>query len=164
MKWEVKPATLDDLMKTRPHLRDADIAEGVAAYGCDPLIPLTIGVTEGTAFAVHTDTLDHPILLYGAYVPPGADGSVTAAIWMVATHELEQPGYARQFIRHCRAQVDELNDKHPLLYAYADARNELHIHWMKWCGFLFIKKHEHFGHEGRPFWEVARIKKTCAYS
>ena len=38
-----------------------------------------------------------------------------------------------------------------------DARNELHIKWLKFMGFKFIQRHENFGVAKLPFYEFLRI-------
>ena len=41
-----------------------------------------------------------------------------------------------------------------------DARNDLHIKWLKWMKFTFINKVNEFGYEKKPFYEFIKI---CAH-
>ena len=71
---------------------------------------------------------------------------------MMATPKLEN-----RFSAKNANVVTMFNEKHPLLSNYVDAINELHIKWLKWCGFTFINKHEKYGVEQRPFYEFVRL-------
>jgi hypothetical protein len=43
------------------------------------------------------------------------------------------------------------------LWNIVDARNELHIRWLKRFGFVALKKHPQVGPQGLPFFEFVRI-------
>ena len=82
-----------------------------------------------------------------------ADGS----IWLLATPEIYRIRFS--FLRECKKVVNLLNRKYKLLWNYVDCRNELHIRWLKWCGFTFLRK-INYGVNQKPFYEFVKI---CVY-
>lgn len=80
----------------------------------------------------------------------------TAIIWMLATHELEK--HQMEFLKHTRTFIDEIAGSYQLLFNWVYAKNEVHIKWLRWCGFTFINKHEVFGAQGKPFYTFVRTK------
>jgi len=84
-------------------------------------------------------------------VPNGLIGS----IWMVGTPDLKKISVS--FLKNCQGVFKVLKNNFQLLHNYVDARNELHIRWLKWMGFTFIKKHNHIGIEQLPFYEFIKL-------
>ncbi len=80
-------------------------------------------------------------------------------IWMVASDLLVTKKHSKKFIRQTKTWVNKLNDKYPLLFNVVDKSNEVHIRWLKWSGFTFIKE-KPWGAFGFPFIEFARIKNV----
>jgi hypothetical protein len=60
------------------------------------------------------------------------------------------------FLRQCRDLVNFLTNKHKILFNYVDCRNELHIKWLRWCGFKFLRK-TNYGVLNQPFYEIIKI-------
>ena len=81
-------------------------------------------------------------------------GNSVGGIWLVATDELATIQIA--FLRQCREVVNFLNTKYKILWNYVDCRNEVHIKWLKWCGFTFINK-TNYGVLNKPFYEFIKI-------
>ena len=79
-------------------------------------------------------------------------------IWMLG-HRTMTNDYQdiRAFLRHSPEELKKFNANYPVLYNFVDARNEIHIRWIKWMGFSIIKKHATFGAEGRTFYEFVKI-------
>ena len=65
--------------------------------------------------------------------------------------EVEKP-----FLKQCRELVNFLAKEHKILWNYVDCRNELHIKWLKWCGFKFLRK-VNYGVLNQPFYEIIKI-------
>jgi hypothetical protein len=63
----------------------------------------------------------------------------------------------RWFLRKSKEVLAEMQKKYPLLFNVVDARNEVHVKWIGWLGFTFVKKHLNWGPEGRMFYEFVRI-------
>ena len=64
-------------------------------------------------------------------------------VWLLASPRIEK--LSIPFLRNSRIVTELFTKDHKLLFNYVDARNKLHIKWLKWCGFTFINKHEKFG-------------------
>ena len=46
-----------------------------------------------------------------------------------------------------------------MIWNYVDARNVVHIKWLKWLGFTIINKHNQFGIGRIPFYEFVKIRE-----
>ena len=62
------------------------------------------------------------------------------------------------FLRGSRKWVAESNKKYPLLTNMVDAEYTVAINWLRFVGFTFIKKHDKWGVENKPFLEFVRIE------
>jgi hypothetical protein len=92
--------------------------------------------------------------MFGAVPCSDLDGDV----WLLGTDALATRPLAGQFLRQSRFWLTALHEGcAPILHNVIDARNTLHIRWLQWLGFTFIKRHEVFGVEGRPFLEFMRL-------
>ena len=81
-------------------------------------------------------------------------GNGVGGIWLLATKDLATIKIA--FLKQCREVVKVLNQKYKILWNYVDCRNEVHIKWLKWCGFKFLRK-TNYGVLQKPFYEFIRI-------
>jgi len=43
-------------------------------------------------------------------------------------------------IKNCRQRVYEMEQKYKMLFNYIDSRNDLHLRFIKWCGFEIINE------------------------
>lgn len=146
----VRPARLEDVPVLADNLREADVEEIKAASGSDPRGALYRGLRDGKAYVACLPN-GIPVTMYGV-VPmlPQVGG-----IWMVASKQFHL--VHRQFLRECRGALEDISRDYRLVYNFTDARNTVHHRWIKWLGFSIIKRHETFGHEGRPFLEFVKI-------
>lgn len=86
-------------------------------------------------------------------------GNGAGAIWLSATKDIER--HRTAFLRGSREYLKGL--PYDTLFNIVDARNEVHIRWLRWLGFVFIRKIDSFGPNGVPVFEFARIKANpCA--
>lgn len=76
-------------------------------------------------------------------------------VWMLATPEISRS--ARSVLHWTPQVLTGWHQCRPLLFNYVDARNELHIRWLKRIGFNFLRLVPAFGAEQRPFYEFARL-------
>lgn len=148
----VRPASPSDALWLAPRLREADKAEVRAASGLDPAVALDFAVRSSRPSLAMMGDQGGCIGLFGA--APTVD-PLAGIVWMLATDDLER--HSRQFLRESRPWIGQLHRAYPLLFNFVDARNEIHIRWLRWCGFTFINRHEEFGVERRPFYEFVRI-------
>ena len=146
----VRQARAEDVQVLAANLRPADLAEIKAASGNAPEAALLTGLQNGPCKVACLPS-GTPAAMFGVVpVTPGA-----GAVWMVATNEFRlMQGF---FLRECRGELAKLIADYPLTFNYTDARNKVHHRWIKWMGYTIIKRHETFGHEGRPFLEFVKI-------
>ena len=146
--------TVEDVEYISPRLRQADRDECLASTGKEPLGILHQGLNLGDI----TLTLRAPngdrVGVCG--VVPSTAIPEAGVVWMVATDDIYQ--HQITFLRNSKRALQYLSEDYLVLYNCVDARNSLHIKWLQWMGFTFIKKHENYGAEQRPFYEFVRIK------
>ena len=127
--------------KIAPYLRQADTDELKALSGLSPDV--------GVSFSIANSQRG-----YAAYY----DGELTAVfgisgeiIWLVGTDTITK--HPITFFRTSKQIFHELTKGHNYLHNYVDARNKLHLRWLKWLGFT-IEEAVNLGAEGRPFHHV----------
>jgi hypothetical protein len=154
----VRPARPEDARDLAPRLRPADVREIRALRGEEPSRVLEEGLAWSTACFAAEDDAGLLVALFGA----GPDGGQDAAglIWLLASPELERNG--RDFLRQCRHWVDRLHEHCPRLGNVVDARNDVHLRWLAWCGFTVVRRLEGHGVERRTFLEVRRCREGSA--
>ncbi|MGL5918127.1 MAG: phage protein Gp13 family protein [Cetobacterium sp.] len=151
---EVRDGDIEFIAK---HMRQADVMEVQATVGS--VYSLLDALRQAVSYSAIACTVvgDNPAAVFG--VAPVSD--IEGVIWLLGTDELTSKSLKREFLKQSRDYLDRLQEFRPLLFNYVDERNTLHIRWLKWVGCTFIKRHEHYGHEQRPFLEFTRIK-ACA--
>jgi hypothetical protein len=132
-------------------MRKADVDEVRAAAGLDPVQALISGFQDSTP-CYTAEWKGEPFLMFGV-VPVD---EVSGAIWLLGTPKVKEARVA--FLKESKRVVAAFHDEYPLLFNYVDARNTVHIRWIKWLGFQFINKHPNHGYEGREFHEFIRIR------
>lgn len=150
MSYTVRAAILTDALTLADNLREEDLAEIKASVNRPALDVLLEGIRGGRTW-VGVDA-EGPYGIFG--VAPSQDPQVGHP-WMLATPRLLQ--HQRQFLRECAGAVRELHRDYPVLRNYVDARNTVHIRWLAWCGFEFLRLHPHAGVEQIPFFEFQRL-------
>jgi hypothetical protein len=63
----------------------------------------------------------------------------------------------RTFLRKSKEQLQQLFSNYSVLFNVVDARNTVHIRWIKHMGFTFVAEHAEWGPEKRLFYEFVRI-------
>ena len=152
MNKYLRKTDYDDVYFLAPRLRQADYDECLAATGREPLGALLDGLKYGDTTLTMVAPTGVPVGLLGVGKSLIKDAGT---IWLCATDDIEK--YQITFLRHSKQVLHKLQQDYLVLHNYVDARNELHIKWLKWMGFSFINKHERWGVEQRPFYEFVRI-------
>lgn len=153
----IRKADHVDIAWVANNLRKADVEEWEAFLGVHPRTLLPFMANDPNTYAiVNADGV--PVGLCG--VGPVKDNPLIGLVWMVATPQLE--AHSLEFLRKCMSVIELFHAQYPILWNHVDARNEMHIRWLKWCGFKFIARKERFGAKSLPFIEIVRIKKPCA--
>ena len=146
----LRKATFKDLQYVANNLREVDKLEAFYQTGQEPLQALQFTYLCSKVNMAIADDNDAPIGLCGV-----VNGGV---IWMVSTDALfDNRKYKIQLIRKGREWVDNLLESYKVLYNFVYAENKSAIKWLKSLGFTFIKYHEEYGMQGKPFYEFLRI-------
>ncbi len=149
-----RPSTEADAIDLAPRLREADIQECAAMSGNDPLVSLLHGVREGTETLSIMGDDDEVIGMFGIHHMPDL-GPGQATVWMMSSPSLIK--IKNEFIRQTGDFLRLFHRQYPLLWNLVDARNVLHLAWLKRTGFSFINRYDNFGPEKRTFYEFVRI-------
>ena len=148
---QVRPARLDDAGALAPRLRAADMQEIQAVTRQTPLEVLLGGIAASNPCAAVVDGSDRPLAVFG--VVPGEDPGI-GVVWLLGSDELVEQPVA--FLRRSRAVIDGLLGRYHTLWNVVDARNEVHVRWLRWCGFVIRRTIQDHWVERRPIHEFAR--------
>jgi hypothetical protein len=148
----VRAARPGDGRELAPRLRQADLQEIQAQTREDPVLALERCVAVSDPCHALVREGDLIIALFGVNPQSGADQ--VGIVWLLGSDELVQHSFT--FLRHCRPWVEKLQQRYQVLWNCVDARNEIHMRWLKWCGFTFLRRIEQYGVEKRPFYEFMR--------
>ena len=146
----VRTAELEDCSWVAEHIREADLQEILAYSGSTPKDALVAGFHHSDIpFTVVVG--GEPAAIFGA--SPVEQG--VGAVWLLGTDGILKN--TTRFLRESRFWLDQCARPYDILFNYVDARNTVHIKWIKWLGFTVINTHKEFGVEKRPFHEFVRI-------
>lgn len=144
---EYVPSDADEIAQ---QMRQADRDEVAAHSGSTPYDAVTRGMSLSEIRCTIVRAWGHkPVGVFGVT----EDGT----IWCLGTDDLTRKPLVYQFMKECRRYVDLLHASYPLLHNVIDARNTVHIKWLRWMGFQFIRRIPHFGVENKPFLEFVRL-------
>lgn len=154
-KYTVRSATPEDALWIAQNCRDADRAECNALLGLDPVqvVPEAVGIPGNPTFIGYAD--DEPVIIFGTARTPWDDVGV---VWMISTPELIK--HQKHFLKHSREWVEVLHAPYRVLTNVVDARNEVHIRWLKWIGFEFIELIPEHGVQQIPFYHFKKEKNV----
>jgi hypothetical protein len=150
----VRTGLMDDANTLAPKLRTPDRREILAATGEEPLAALKRSIAWSDPCYALVDELGIVIALFGV-VPDNVNRDI-GSVWLLGSYELVN--HSIQFVKHCRNWVDILQEDYRVIWNYVDARNEVHIKWLKWCGFTFLRLVDNYGVEQRPFYEFEKVR------
>ena len=136
----------EDINFLAPRLRYEDKREILDGAGINPYLGLQYSYNVSEICLTIVDTKDIPVGIFGV--------SSEGAIWLLATPDIHRIRFS--FLRESRKIVNLLNRKYKVLWNFVDCRNELHLRWLKWCGFKFIRK-LNYGVNQKPFFEFIKI-------
>ena len=146
----MRMSTLNDVEYLAPRLRFEDKQEILSSVGLTPLDGLKKSFGNSTLCLTIVNPNGLPVAIFGI-----ADlGGLVGGIWMLGTNDLANIQIA--FLKECKKVIHLLNKKYKILWNYVDCRNEHHIKWLKWCGFIFLRK-VNYGVLQKPFYEFIRI-------
>jgi hypothetical protein len=140
-------SNIKDIEYLAPRLRFEDKREILSALGITPYAGLHFSYKNSTACFTIVNSKNIPLAIFGV-------NKNNSSIWLMATEGLKE--VEKPFLKQCRELVNFLANKHKILWNYVDCRNELHIKWLKWCGFKFLRK-VNYGVLNQPFYEIIKI-------
>jgi hypothetical protein len=153
---------LVDVRYTRPtdpaivafDMRQADRDEVAACSGLGPQEAVEVGYRLSTeCFTVEAQSNGLPLAMFGYLLDP-----IGARVWMLGSDHLFD--YKWDFLKKSRKWVDYLQQQSPLLYNLIDQRNTVHIRWLQWLDFKFVRTVPHYGVQGLPFIEFVRCRNV----
>lgn len=136
-------------------LRPADLAEIQAVRGTRVQVGdvLMAGILESVEAYTIRDDENEIVAILG--VQPNESCPLLGQVWMVGTNRIETNRI--EFLRHSSEVLDLLTARWPMLWNRVDARNTLHIRWLKWMGFQLRNK-VIWGKQKLPFWEFYYVR------
>ena len=146
----LRKSKLEDFKFVVENMREMDRLETYYPTDMTPEDALSVTFLGSQINMTIASDDDEPIGLCGVF----KDG----CIWCIATDELfNNKKYRIQLIRQGREWVDKLLESYKILYNYVYAENTSAIKWLKALGFTFVKLHESYGYQKKPFYEFLRI-------
>lgn len=150
----IVPSCLEDGEILGPRLRQADKDEIKASVGEDPrdILKKSIEISR-ERYTVKDLENEEPLACFGV-APYGKDMGL---VWFLGSNEIVRKNRI-SFLRNSEFWVQKLFKDYRILFNVVDARNKLHIRWLKWLGFEFIADIPEFGVEKRLFRQFVRCK------
>ena len=150
----VRGAVTGDARRLASRLRGADLQEIRAVTREDPFDLLCQSIAWSNPCYTIVGEDAESLAIFGVVPDPCAEG--VGRIWLLGSDDLVFR-HSYIFLRHSRKWIEKLHERYPTLWNYVDARNEVHIRWLKWCGFTLLRRIEEYGVERRPFYEFERV-------
>lgn len=154
MRQRWKPASRSDVADIVGRLRQEDVEECMAFTGVPPAIHFADYIPGQADVIYNSDGVN--VALAGT---SDVHYEAVGQIWMMATPDLEN--HQMEFLKNCKRYINEQHEKFPILFNWVHAKNEVHLKWLRWCGFQFLSRKESFGAGREPFYEFIKVK-TCA--
>ena len=145
---------MEDALHIATHMRQDDRRECEALTGAPPELILPQSIQQpGT---ITWEVEGEPVAMGG--ITPSIPK--VGVVWMTSTDAILK--HKTKFLRLGHPFVSEIHKDYPILTNMVDARNALHIRWLKWLGFSFLRKVDKWGAQSVPFYEFARYERQCA--
>lgn len=148
----VRPYELGDETQLAPNLRGADLAELTASSDRPAVELLREGAEQSAPSCSVLDDRGQVVAMFGV-VPVGKH---SGRVWLLGSDSLAKNPLRKQFIRESHLYLNALFHNYRLLFNHIDERNALHVRWLKWLGFTFIRRNPAYGREQRPFLEFVK--------
>ena len=150
----LRPSILSDVAIVADNMRKEDVAEVKAQTGACPKGGLLYAYFMSKPCLTTVSRHGH-LMSMGGVVPEGKN---MGRIWLLGSQSMFDDSIdKRWFLRSSKKTLAEMQRLYPLLFNMVDARNEVHVKWIDWLGFTFIKKHLNWGPESQMFYEFVRI-------
>lgn len=149
-----RPATPADVRFLADNMRARDVAEIKAQSGNTPEESLLHSFFASKPCMAMVSRHGKLMGMWGV-VPRGFK---SGQIWMLCTDDMVKDKHDRRtFLRKSKQQLALLFKDYSVLFNVVDARNAVHVRWIRHMGFTFVAKHPEWGPENRLFFEFVRI-------
>ncbi|MFB2563649.1 phage protein Gp13 family protein [Rhizobium sp. IMFF44] len=152
---ETRPSQPEDVTYLAPRLREADRQELLAAGSPSPEQSLTDGLMLSKQCISIVDEEDRAVAMFG--VCPSSEEGV-GFVWLLGSDEIKRD--KTKFLRRSKQWVDIFHEEFAVLTNFVDRRNEVHLKWLRWLGFKFLRIVNAPGPGNLPFYEFARIRNV----
>ena len=149
-----RPSTPEDVTYLAQHLRDEDLRELLAAGASSAERALSDGLRHSAKCLTIHDEQGRAVAMFGV-VP--SDEPEVGYVWLLGSDQLQFN--KTQFLRRSREWIGTLHQDFPVLTNAVDVRNEVHIAWLRWLGFKFLRTANSSGPGNLPFYEFARLSE-----
>lgn len=146
---------MEDARYIAANMRQEDRQECEAQSGLPPAVVLPQCVGRPNVWTWEEDGV--PVAI------GGVDASIplVGTVWMTSTDDIVK--HRVKFLREMSKPVLALlHQDFPILTNMVDERNVLHQRWLRWLGFVFLRRIEKWGAHSVPFYEFARYQPPCA--
>lgn len=133
MTEEIRDSIIEDVHWLQGRLRDADMAE-LMAQSADPTAALVHGFFRSHPKCQTVVVDGEPAAMFG--VVPGLDPEV-GAIWLLGSSKLLKSQL--WFLRNCKRELNKIISGYELVHNVVHEDNEVHIRWLRWMGFSFLR-------------------------
>ena len=146
-------AEYEDIKKVASEMREADKNELKALGMDDPEEALKESYFGSKPKCYTAIGAGVPVARCG--VGPFEENERWGSIWLLGTDGVTKD-IPITFLKWTRKFLPTLLEPYDMVCNIVDARNTVHIKWIKWLGFSFMRELKH-GPEGRTFYEFARL-------
>lgn len=147
-----RQATPEDVLYLAPRLRKADLLEIRATGYRDPVESLMAGLESPDGCIVGTDKEGTPLIIGGT--APSHE-PIMGYGWMMASEDITKHWVS--VLRNTSQWINHYRRHYRVLANAVHEKNELHIRWLRWAGFTFLRRIEM---NGEGFYEFAKIFPT----
>jgi hypothetical protein len=123
-----------DIIELVNNLRKPDLEEVKTFCNTEDVLKPVMEGWKKSEYAKTFLVNDKVAGVYGLVKSP--DNKRAACPYLLCTNELYK--IKKTFIKGCKQRVDEMLFKFPILFNYIDSRNQVHLQWIKYCGFNLI--------------------------
>lgn len=134
-----------------PHFRPEDLREIQAVTSEDPAKAVEASIRQ-SPYTYTITVKDKPIAIFGVnhYTP------ISGIIWLLGSDELLKVKIP--FLRQSPKWLEAFHNLYPVLFNVVCVWNKLHIDWLKWLGFRFIREYKEYGLKKEPYFEFVSVK------
>jgi hypothetical protein len=145
----IRRARVTDALLLGPLVREADVAEVLAASGRSPEHALLEGIHASThAWTFEVGGVPCAVFGVAPFLPD------MGAPWLLASTEFR--AHARRLLAEAPRFLDRMHRQYPLLCNFVDARNLPAIRFLRHVGFTLAPARP-YGYAGLPFHRFTRV-------